>query len=149
MPKQIPKIGDVFLIPLNNRKCAVGQIVEIEVGMMSSITCVFYNGIYIPEVEIGDVSNDISRAISCQFVTRDLFNNGTWKRISNRALPNTQDILPYRETKSNGWIGAKMIGSGIIKTFLNAYNGLDDWRGMHDKQYFEKLLLPGVFGPRA
>ncbi len=45
---------------------------------------------------------------------------------------------------NNGWIGAKVIGSGIIASFLSAFYNLRDWTEMKDPEYYTKLLRPGV-----
>ena len=43
----------------------------------------------------------------------------------------------------DGWIGAEIIGSGNINTFISAFYGLRDWNEMYDDDYYQKLLLAG------
>jgi len=141
MPKQKVKVGDVFWVPIEDGSFVLGQIVEDECEVLNSIACVFFDCRVSPK-ETNEVNFDYP--ISCQFVTRDLFNSGVWKRINN--LPNqiNDELLPYRKTKEDGWIGAKIRGSGVIRKFLSAYYGLRDWNEMHDPNYYQELLLKGV-----
>ena len=146
MPRQIPKIGDVFLVTLHDRLKVPGQVVETHPILMNSITCAFF------DMKLGDtVELPVCLAeedlLACQFVTRDRFNNGTWSRVANRPVELPDHCLPYRETESTGWVGAKVIGSGIMESFLKAYYGLGSWTEMKDPQYYEKLLARGRVAP--
>ena len=138
MPKQIAKIGDVFWVPIDDGSMVLGQVVEINREVLNSITCAFY------DVRKGSGAFNFSKPVSVQFVTKDLFNKGVWARDSNTPIQIGSDLLPYRETAQNGWVGAKVIGSGIMENFLSAFFGLRSWSEMHDPNYYEKLLLPGV-----
>lgn len=138
MPKQVPKIGDIFLVPIDDNSSVFGQIVEIEKEVLNSITCAYFN------CREGCGGLDLSAPISIQFVTRDLFTNGTWRRVSNKPVEISDNVFPHRYTAKNGWIGAEVIGSGNIKSFLSAFFGLRAWDEMNDPNYYEKLLLPGV-----
>ena len=138
MPRQIAKVGDVFWVRIDDDSLVLGQIVEIKKEVLNSITCAFF------DIKNNAEDCDLSSPVSVQFVTKDLFNKGTWARISNEKVEISENILPYRDTANNGWIGAKVIGSGIINKFLSAFYGLRAWDEMHDPSYYQKLLLPGV-----
>jgi len=141
MAKQIAKIGDVFKVPLEDGSFVSGQIVEIQKEVLNSITCAFFDSRTdtLPGTDL-----EKHKLISVQFVTKDLFNSGKWERIENNKVTLSTKLLPYRETKKKGWVGAKVIGSGIIEMFLNAFYGLRPWDEMKDSEYYQKLLLPGV-----
>jgi hypothetical protein len=143
MPKQIPKVGDVFFVKLSNGDNCIGQVIEIEPILMNSITCAFYDGKFKENVDPTEIVSNPKNVIACQFVTRDLFNKGIWKRIGNLAVCLNDELLPFRHTKVNNWIGATVRGSGIMNKFLNAFNGLGDWREMKDPEYYNKMLLNG------
>jgi len=144
MARQIPKVGDVFLVPLEDGSYCVGQVLETDPILMNSITCAFFDARSEgDDVDISDLELLEGSAIACQFVTRDLFNRGVWKRIGNANTSIPTRLLPYRETQKEGWVGAKVIGSGIIASFLNAYYGLGDWNEMKDPDYYAKLLIKG------
>jgi len=150
MPRQIPKVGDVFVVPLADGSKCIAQVLEIEPILMNSITCAFFD-IRSNEdsPETSNLTLSEENTLSCQFVTRDLFNRGVWKRIGNRPPTIKESLYPYRETKGKGWVGAKVIGSGIVESFLNAYFGLGDWREMKDPDYYNKLLFKGRKGPKC
>lgn len=81
--------------------------------------------------------------VSIQFVTKDMFNSGKWERIGNEEILINNELLPHRESKAKSWVGAKVIGSGMMAKFLNAFYGLRAWDKMNDPEYYQKLLLPG------
>jgi hypothetical protein len=149
MPKQIPKSGDVFLITLADGRTCIGQVVETEAILMNSITCAFFSEIFQEGASNLTALLRPGNVLACQFVTRDLFNKGLWRRIGNHPVAITDDLLPFRETKAKGWIGASVRGSGNMHKLMNAYHGLDDWGGMKDPDYYQKLLLPGRRGPQT
>ena len=142
MPKQVPTVGDVFLVELVDGTFVVGQVIETRPVLMNSITCAFFDK-RVASADEADIPLVRSSVLSCQFVTRDAFNRGKWKRI--RTMPTAIPIsdLPYRDTEASGWIGAKVVGSGIIASFLNAYFGLGDWSEMKDPKYYDALLFAG------
>jgi hypothetical protein len=92
---------------------------------MNSITCLFFDARSDnPQVSaIGSLAS--FKPICCQFVTRDAFNKGKWQRLGNLQVTFPESEFPYRETKRDGWIGAKVIGSGIIASFLTAFYGIE------------------------
>ncbi|EHH2484508.1 Imm26 family immunity protein [Vibrio vulnificus] len=138
MPRQVAKVGDVFWVQIEDDSLVLGQIVEINKEVLNSFTCAFF------DIKNNFEDYDLSRPISVQFVTKDLFNRGSWTRVSNKEVEISEDILPYRETAINGWIGATVVGSGIIRNFLSAFYGLRAWDEMHDSSYYQKLLLPDI-----
>jgi hypothetical protein len=142
MPKQVPAVGDVFLVELRNGSFAIGQVLETRPILMNSFTCAFFDKRVSSKEEIElPLSKDL--ILSCQFVTRDAFNRGKWKRVTNAASVIADAYLPHREKEQTGWIGAKVIGSGIMTGFLNAYFGLGDWTEMQDPKYYDGLLFNG------
>ena len=147
MPRQIPKVGDVFEVPLDDGSTTIGQVVETTPILMNSITCVFFDARNDSPKILAKQSLAAYVPISCQLVTRDSFNRGNWRRVANLRVTFPRAKYPYRETEKDGWVGAKVIGSGIITGFLNAFYGLRNWREMKDPDYYTKLLLPGVSRP--
>tara|TARA_R110002124_G_C8543010_1_gene478505 strand:- start:67 stop:510 length:444 start_codon:yes stop_codon:yes gene_type:complete len=141
MPRQKPTTGTFFWVPLEDGTVALGQIVEIRPEVLNSITCAFYE-LRAPEPRDFDLGS--LQPISVQFVTPDLFKSGAWQAQEASPGNPAQVPLPYRETEPDGWVGAKVIGSGIVAKFLSAFYGLRDWSEMHDPNYYQYLLLPGV-----
>jgi hypothetical protein len=107
---------------------------------MNSFTCAFFD----QRVKSADtITFPLIRSsvLSCQFVTRDAFNRGKWTRVRSEAVQVSESDLPYRETEQSGWIGAKVIGTGLMTGFLNAYFGLRSWNEMKNPKYYESLLF--------
>ena len=141
MPRQIAKVGDVFWVPIEDGTFVLGQVVEIQKEVLNSITCAFFN---VRQASQEIEAQDLTAPISIQFVTKDLFSKGTWQRTGNEPVLISEGELPYRDTENEGWVGAKVIGSGIITMFLSAFFELRPWDEMHDPNYYQNLLLPGV-----
>ena len=142
MPKQVPNAGDVFLVELNDRSFAVGQVLEVRPILMNSFTCAFFDT-RVSSADSIDFPLERASVLSCQFVTRDAFNRGHWKRTFKVAPRIREADLPYRDRERSGWIGAKVIGSGIMTSFLNACFGLGNWTEMKDPKYYDALLFSG------
>lgn len=148
MKSPAPSIGSLFLVPLSDGSGAVGQIVGREPGMLNSWTCAFSglradcDAVLLPDSGIGPKG-----AISVQFVTGDLLKSGRWKIFAQAPVLIPQSYFPHEDCRSNGWVGAKMIGSGNIQAFLSAYHGLEYWDEMKDPEYYDRLLLPHVSRP--
>ena len=146
MKRQRPKIGDVFSVELSDGHYATGQVVGREREVLNSITCAFFNA------KLAEPTTGLDFAgalISCLFVTADLLNRGKWKITGNEPTAVAQKDQPYEQFRSNGWVGAKMIGSGNVKEFLNAYHGLCYWDDWHDPTYLDSLLIDPSAKPKA
>ena len=149
MPKQSAAVGDVFVVPLEDGTFGVGQVLEIAPSVLKNcFSCAFF------EIRLSSEPGKLSSldltersALAYQFVTLDLFDSGIWKRVGNVAPRIPDDVLPHRGGKDIGWVGTKVIGSGIIRMLLNAYFGLRPWSEMHDPTYYDKLLIAGRRGP--
>ena len=141
MARQIARVGDTFWVPLEDGTHSLGQIVEIQPAVLNSITCAFFD---CRQPQPTPVSLSSRPLITVQFVTGHLFRSGAWMRVENCPVTVEPHELPYRDTESRGWVGAKVVGSGLILEFLSAYYGLRSWREMHDPDYFQKLLRPGI-----
>ena len=138
MKRQRPKIGDIFSIELSDGDYATGQVVGREREVLNSITCAFFNA------KLAQPAHNLSSAgtlMSCLFVTADLLNRGKWAIAANEPTSIGEEEQPYENLRSKGWVGAKMIGSGIVEEFLNAYHGLAYWDDWHDPAYLDALLI--------
>ncbi|MGG8166425.1 hypothetical protein PGO42_06635 [Klebsiella aerogenes] len=86
------------------------------------------------------LSND--ELISVLFVTRDLLDSGAWKVFSSSSkdfsLSKYFDISSLRNV---GFVGVKIIGSGLIIELLNACYMLSLWNDYANPDYLDSLLL--------
>jgi hypothetical protein len=150
MPRQVPRTGDTFAVPLDDGSFGLGQVVDVKPIFMNSITCAFFVDRAASPDDLVASSLQKSDIISCLLVTRDQFNKGKWRRIGNAKVSAPTKWFPYREVESSGWVGAKVIGSGIINSFLSAYHGLRNWEEMKDPKYYDSLLRdPSIRRPYA
>src|SRR5262245_45253421 len=135
MPRQIPKVGDVFRVTLSDGRHTYGQVLSTTPALMNSATMAFFDSAYnstLPALE--NLALGRAHVVTLQHVTRDLFNGGYWSRVGNREPELDAALHPIRG------VGARIIGSRIIADFLDAYHGLRSWTEMHDPNYYTKLL---------
>ena len=142
--KQFWKLGDYILIPQSDGMSSLGQVVAIEPSALNSVAVSFYDIRLSLATEGMDVSPDKEKVFSMLLVTRDLLDEGVWKVIGNGPAVGLELFTELPRLRVNGFIGAKIIGSGIIIKFLNAFYKLHPWNGWYDPEYATKLLLdPG------
>lgn len=134
------KLGDYFCVPLSDRSYALAQVISVHPDALNSVVCAFF----LVKGEIGtiDVSMaDVSRLLSVCFVTRDLLDSGVWSVVSVGTPLNVSDFIDVASAKRAKYVDITVRGSGVINKFMDACYGLFPWNGMHDKQYFDKMLV--------
>jgi hypothetical protein len=146
--RQAFKEGDVFLVPLSDGSHSIGQVLRITKQALNSVLCAFFD-IRSPENGQFNAALPEDALIAVQFVTPESLKRGSWKVVRSDEVPfDIERHIPLAELASNGFVGAKIRGSGIIDSFLNAYFCLTPWDDWHDPKYFDSLLAPGVKRPR-
>ena len=140
--RQTWKVGDLFKIPLADGSASLGHVVAQERDMLNSVTCAFYD-LKVPEncppQTLPPPSDEA--LIACLFTTQDLLCNGVWTVIGNSSPRISREHLPYENCRRNGWVGAKMRGSGIVRRFLDAYYRLAPWDDWADSKYLDAFLI--------
>ena len=144
-----PQPGDYFDVPLVPDDCseeavppAFGQVLSLEPSAMNSVACAFW-----PE-RAGDVESLLSqKPIAVQLVTPDLLRDQQWPIRGNGACSVPMQYRRYEQFRAAEWVGAKVVGSGIIRELLLAFRGLALWDDFADPTYLDRLLLPGVSPP--
>lgn len=147
MMKQKTEIGQVFLVPLDDGRCAIGQIIGVESQALNSITCIFSKETTPPIGPSGCSGIADTESIAALFTTSDLLKRGRWAVISKADVTFPKTKYPNEQYRSKGWVGAKVIGSRIVEDFLNAFHGLRYWDDWKDPKYLDGLLLPGTTRP--
>lgn len=138
------EVGNVFQIPLGDGTSVGGQVVGYEAQVLNSVS-----------IAVFDVrtSNDslaelpVEKLIAVLFTTRDMLDSGGWKVAGALPISISREQLPFESTRSNGFIGAKVIGSANVSKFAKAFYGLLPWELFADPDYFDKLLVRGVKRP--
>ena len=142
-------VGDVFLIPLRDGTFSMGQVVGFEPLVLNSVSCAFFAIRSHSDENVDAVELSSDRLYSIQFVTRDLLLKGKWRIIRNENPSVKTSELPYESLRNIGFVGAKVIGSGIMEQFANAYFALSPWDDWHDPQYLDKLLRSAHLRPNS
>jgi hypothetical protein len=134
-------VGDVFVVPLSDGAHGVGQIVGREAEVLNSVSvALFDTPVHEPE-GAADLHLAKESVFAVLFATRDLLDRGRWKVVARRPVEIPREWLPFERLRATGWIGAKVIGSGIVEEFLHAYFGLVPWDDWADPKYLDSLLL--------
>jgi len=135
-------MGDVFLVPLeNDAGYGVGVVMAVTPDALNSILCSYYD-IKLDTKEqftIDDVN--IDSLISVKFTTPDLLEEGYWDIVDNTKPLNPNDYFDFDGLKANGFIGANIRGSAIIRKFLSAYHGVHPWNCYYKDDYFDEMML--------
>lgn len=147
MRKKQWEIGDIFLVPISDENYCVGQVIDQQKKALNSVICAFSDIRVAGSNERFELSVD--DLISVQFTTRDLLDSGIWKVVKNQTPFSVERFFNVRKFQAEGFVGVRVVGSGSIMKFLKAFFGLYPWDGLHDPEYFDKLLLPSKQKPAS
>jgi hypothetical protein len=143
-------VGDVFHIPLSDNDVVLAQLVGREAEALNSITVALFDVRCKPtEIAAAVAFIDAGRAFSVLFTTRDLLDMGVWPVHGPKPISITNALMPYEHLRQSGWVGARVIGSGIVMDFVNAFYGLAPWDKYRDPGYFDGLLLTSAKKPES
>jgi hypothetical protein len=124
-----------------------GQVIGRETQALNSATVAFF------DVAVDDPDEaaaiDLSDPFSVVFSTRDLLDDGVWRVVGNRPIAVPMKLFPWEHTRSSGWVGAKVIGSGILNQLLDAFRGLAPWDAYKDPAYLDGLLVSPAKKPTS
>jgi len=140
--KQQWETGNIFLVELKDGKFVLGQIVGREADVLNNVSCAFFD-IRVSNLNDLERTQDlpVSKIFSILFVTREFLDSGKWKIAGSRHVSVEKRLFHYEVLREKGFVGAKVIGSGIVIEFLNAFYGLHPWDDWKDPNYLDKLLL--------
>ena len=139
--KQKWSIGDVFVIPTEDGKHVVGQLIGREAEVLNSVTVALFDERVDRPEDAARAELPESKVFSVLFATRDLLDSGDWRVVTNRPVEIPRRWFPSEDKRASGFVGAKVIGSGIINEFVNAYFCLVPWDDWKDLNYLDNLLL--------
>jgi len=135
--------GDIFGVPLGDDTYVLGQVIEVESCPMNSYLCGFYDFRHsdLDKLWRDGISLASQAPITIQFVTKELFKSGVWKILANASPANACEFEELAALREKKFIGARILGAGIIRKFLMACHGLYPWNGPAEADYFDRLLL--------
>ncbi len=135
-------IGDIFVVQCKDGKYVIGQIVGQEQQALNSVTVAFHDIRVDTEEEARKIeSMEFAKIFSIVFATRESLDFGQWKIIGHQTVRIPVKYMPYENLRNSGFIGAKIIGSGILDEFINAFYALTPWDNWHNPAYLDELLL--------
>jgi len=139
--------GDVFLVPLSDGTATLGQVLDVTPQVMNSVLCALF-GLRGSRPRIDVALPDEKTIVAVQFVTPESFKQGMWPVVRNdEVYIDANRYLPVNELAAKNWVGAKIIGSGIVESLMNAYFSLRAWDDWYVPNYLDSLLAPGVPRP--
>lgn len=138
--------GDIFGVAMPDGRFAIGQVLSATPIALGAVGCALFDEVVGPRTQIVS-TNSTGRAIAVQVVIPDLIKRHIWPIIGNLPPLVPPSRRPYEAFRERNWIGAKVLGSGVIRVFMSAYHGLVPWDEFHDPGYLDTLLLPGVAIP--
>lgn len=133
--------GSVFLVPLSDGDYGVGQVIARERELLNSVAVALYDqrlqdgaGSGVPQVSPDSL-------ISLVYVTRDLLNSGRWKVVGKVDGHHPSFTMPFEHLRGGGFIGARVQGSAITESFLNAFYGLEPWDDWYLPDFLDGFLV--------
>jgi len=69
--------------------------------------------------------------------------------VGKQSIGNLSRYAQIDDVRANGYVGVKVIGSGIITKFLEAYHSLYPWNGFARPDYLDSLLLRKEYKPKS
>ncbi len=132
-------IGDIFLVPLADGTFSVGQVIARYKDALNSVVCIFTTS-RIKKLE-SEVTINEDEIISALFVTPDFLDSGDWLVVGSWPPVPVEHYFDTDALKADGFVGVKVVGSGIVINFIEACFGLYPWDGFFEADYLDKLLL--------
>lgn len=129
--------GDWFGIPLSDGSRLLGQVLSAEPVVLNSVSCALF------DQRFQDVAPppEVKCLFTALLTTRDLLDSGHWTVVGAGPIDVPRDRYPYESLRSSAFVGAKVIGSGNVAEFANAYCGLTPWDDWADPLYLDHLLI--------
>ena len=147
--KQAWSNGDCFAIPLGEGTFSIGQVISYEPDALNSVLCCFFLLRYREPAQDFDLASLSDKLIAIQFVTRDLLDAGQWRVIATGSptpIPSSMGLDHLRKT---GFVGIKVVGSGIANKLMESCFGLYPWDGFAEPGYLDKLLISKAMRPES
>jgi len=133
------RAGDVFKVPSSSGATYIGQVVDDTKPDIGAAFCYFYG-------KDGDVSS--TNIISASFVTPDLIERGAWEITGYQVVPDHPARRKLVDARENAFVGAVVVGSGLVAEYLDTFYGVIDEHHWPDPRYFRRFFLSYPDDPR-
>ena len=105
---------------------------------MASYGCAFW-----PSIEQSAEHQITQPPFIVSLVTTELFRSRAWKVQGSAQIHVPESSRRYEQFRSKKWVGAKIVGAGVIRVALRAFHGLEYWDGYHDPEYIANPPING------
>ncbi len=139
--KQKWGVGDIFLVPLADGTFSLGQVIGQEKEALNSAVCIFSATKVLSPEDNAIINLDLDSVVSALFVTPDLLHSGDWPVVANSVSVPVEEYFDMSALKAGGFVGTKIVGSGIVIKLMEACFGLYPWNGFFEPDYLDQLLL--------
>lgn len=141
--------GTVFLIPLQDGTCGVGQIITDEV--MGSPTVAIYSVRFPCSANEHDMTALVRDQCIALITLLGLqaLKKGKWRPVGVREIALNSSQSENWKFRGANWVGSKLYSDTVVDALLNAFHGLEPWDDFADPEYLDKLLLPPATRPQG
>jgi hypothetical protein len=146
LSRQRLNAGDLFEISVGTEWTAIGQVLEVVPQALNSVGVALWAPRRI-DFKAESAPSDAPFAIL--LVTPELLKKGKWRILKSAMISIPTHARPYEAFRAARWVGAKIVGAGIVEEFLQAAVGLCPWDDWDDPQYLDSLLAPGQLRPSS
>jgi hypothetical protein len=138
----------VFSISTSDGRFAIGQVVGQEPNLLRSVTAALFDERHnsIEEAREHAIC-DPSTLFAILFVTVNHLESGDWHIVGHRSVSVDARFNSHEHTRVQGFVGAKVVGSGIVNDFVEAFYGLAPWDDWNDPHYLDSLLISDAAKP--
>jgi hypothetical protein len=141
------QLGDVFAIELNNKKYAIGHVLDQR--MPNTIRIALYD-------EVLDNLENANLKMLCQDadlislieVTKEQIDFGVWKIIGNKTNKIPISRYPNEQFRNLKWVGSEVLDAAIAEDFINAFYAMHPWDDWYDPEFYDKMLIDKSKKPR-
>lgn len=136
--------GMVYAVPLSDGTYGFAQAISEAMLNVIDVVILRTHSTSVPPVPPSIYAADV---ISLWATWRQDLNNGNWAALGV-SLPIVEaSDMPNQKLIAAGSVGVQHANGGLIQHLLNAWHGLVPWNTMHDENYFDSKLAPGVLRP--
>jgi hypothetical protein len=137
----------LYAVPLCDGSYGFVQAIAAAMANVIDITVLSTRSALLPTAPPATSHKDV---IALLATWRQDLNGGYWAALGASPLIVNPDEMPNQKLIAMGTtVGIKHSSCGLVSDLLNAWHGLAPWNTMHEENYFDSKLAPGVRRPRT
>lgn len=138
--KAVWNCGDVFAVPLDNGKYAIGQTLIQNLKNIVSIS--LYNetidSINEPDLKALCKAENLKSLID---VTIEQLTYRVWKILGSKTIGIPQNDFPNEKFRKTKWVGLITYDAALAEDFLNAFYALKPWDNWYNPNFLDEFLF--------